>query len=266
VFLDRLDDPALPEQLWVNPEGNILHLAVNQMNGTLYFAYGVGGGAEIMASTPERAEPLRFTTNPTLLNQTPALDPETGRVYFSRLFEGSQDIYRANPNATGLLRITTPGGGGKLWPAISPDGTRIAWSQDLGEGNTEIFTANVTGANAVRYTFFSGGDIAPHWISSDRLAWTRNIAEGNAEVLAADWPSGADQEVLTLNEDGQSYSGDESQPGRSCLAGTVLVRSDHAGKSELFVVDDGGGDSGLLSWMEVASADESIASAAMRCR
>jgi hypothetical protein len=136
----------------------------------------------------------------------------------------------------------------------------------LGEGNFEIFTSNVTGANAVRFTSFSLGDIAPYWIANDRLAWTREIAEGNAEVVVADWPLGTNQEILTLNESGNSYAGDQSQPGRSCRPGAVLIRSDYEGKAELFIVDDGSGDSGLRNWVRVASADADIASAAMRCR
>ena len=266
VFLDRLNDPVLPEQLWVNPEGNILHLAVNQSNGTVYFAQGIGGGALIIQATPDGQERFPFTANPGQLSQTPAVDPQTGRLFFSRLFGGSQDIYRADADGFAVLRITAPGGGGKLWPAVSPDGTRLAWSQDLGEGNTEIFTSSSTGANPVRFTAFAGADIAPYWISNDRLAWTRDIAEGNAEVMAAGWPAGVDQEILTLNESGVTYPGDESQPGRSCHPGTVLVRSDQEGKSEVFVLDDGSGDSGLRSWLRVASADADIASAAMRCR
>ena len=109
MFFDRLDDPSPARQLWVNPEGNILHLAVDQVTGTLFFAQGVGAGSLIMAVPLDGEEPLLFTTNPNFLNQTPAIDQNTGRLYFSRLFGGSQDIYGVYQNRTGLLRVTTPG-------------------------------------------------------------------------------------------------------------------------------------------------------------
>ena len=266
VFLDRLDDPASPQQLFVNPEGNILHLTVDQANGTLYFAQGFGGGSEIMAVPPDGGEPLRFTTNPGLLNQTPSVDPQTGRLFFSRVFGGSQDIYRADPTATALLRITVPGGGGKLWPALSPDGTQLAWSQDRGEGNFEIFTSSSTGANVRRFTAFAGADIAPYWISNDRIAWTRDVTEGNAEILAADWPLGANQEIITLTESRSQRPGNQREPGRSCHQGAVLAISDHEGTADVYILDDGSGDSDLRSWVKVASAEADIASAAMRCR
>ena len=266
MFQDRLDDSAPPEQLWVNPAGNILHLAVDQATGTLFFAQGVGTGSEIMAVPLDTHEPLRFTTNPNFLNQTPAIDPQTGRLYFSRLFGGSQDIYGVNQNGTGLLRVTMPGGGGKLWPAISPDGTRIAWSQDLGDGNTEIFTANTTGVAVQRFTTYSGADITPHWISDSRLAWTRDLREGDAEIIAADWPNGANQEVITLSETGLGFPGNEREPGRSCHPGAVLAISDHDAMAEVYILDDGSGSSGLHNWVEIASAGADIASAAMHCR
>jgi hypothetical protein len=212
--------------------------------------------------TPDGQTRTNLTNSPQSLNQTPAVHPVTGQIFFSR----AGDIWRMNPDGTGATP-TIQGGGADLYPAVSPNGTQLAWAQNVGGGNYEIFTATATGANAARFTDFAGSDILPFWVSDGLLAWTRDVATGNAETLLAEWPTGANQRIVTI-DDGVSYPGNEGTPGESCLDATLAIMTNRSGKTEVAIIDTGIDidHPSLRGWMPVASAESDIASTAMRCR
>ena len=210
VYRKSLDDLSLPIQLWANPAGTIS--GIKWFDGTLFYAQG----NDIWSATDDGAVRVNLTNNAAGLNATPAVNPTTGAIMFSRFENSLQNIFQMDPDGTNLVQITI-GAGSKGFPAVSPNGLNLAWAQDVGGGNFEIFTSSSTGANPVRYTDFAGADLYPVWTDDISLTWSRDLGSGNSEIRRADWPNGANQVLLS------TAGGLNTQPARPCFVSPTFL-------------------------------------------
>jgi TolB protein len=132
----------------------------------------------------------------------PAVSPDGSIIAFARSKLG-WDVYRMNSDGSGVTALTAKGGNCR--PDWSPDGKRIAYVSDVGDGKGDVWTMDADGGNKVRVTPGDDSyDYNPDWSSdgrwivyettksSKRGPWSLAVipAGGGTPVLLT--PSGAD--------------------------------------------------------------------------
>jgi Tol biopolymer transport system component len=87
-----------------------------------------------------------------------------GAIVFSRMTPSSDSqIFRVNADGTGEVQITAGECYRDGFPSLSPDGTQIVFVSSCPDGNDEIYTMDVDGANRRRLTTNSATDTTPVW-------------------------------------------------------------------------------------------------------
>jgi Tol biopolymer transport system component len=152
--------------------------------------------------------------------------------------EGGQfHLYVANADGSGARRLTD--GVSDRFPTWSPDGFRIAFTRDLGDGDQEIFLVNADGSAEVQLTDTDGANLQPTWSpDGSRIAFTSTRdGGGNSEIYVMN-ADGSDPRRLT-NVPGWDAAPDWSSTGR------IAYTSDGP-ESGVYVVDPDSGPSQLL--------------------
>jgi Tol biopolymer transport system component len=140
-------------------------------------------------------------------------------------------------------------------PAISPDGRRVAFSWNGGQGNPSIYVMSLSERKPIRLTEDPGNDISPSWSPDGKqIAFLRltQIASGNLMVVPAS--GGKDRVIrevlirddiyrfmrplLTWTPDGTGivYTSRDDQSGRASL---YLADLDGTSARQLFAAEEG---------------------------
>jgi len=118
-----------------------------------------------------------------------------GKIAFVR----SGEIYVMNSNGTGQTKLTTLAGpAGDDTPAWSPDGTKIAFTSDI--GNQEIYVMNADGSGQTNLTQNAASDRQPTWSpDGTKIAFLSNRS--------------GDFEIWSINANGSSPTNLTMTPG-----------------------------------------------------
>jgi hypothetical protein len=126
-----------------------------------------------------------------------------GRIAFVSIAD--RDIAIVNADGTGFERLRHPGL--DLQPAWSPDGSRIAFVNDGGDGGGQIYVMNPDGTDVSRLT--DGHiDLDPAWSPDGSAMAFASLRDGSAQIAALRLADGA----LAVLAD---YPGYEGQPSWS---------------------------------------------------
>ena len=99
--------------------------------------------------------------------------------------QGGTNLCILNADGSGLVPLTQYDAIEKN-AAWSPDGTRIAFSSNLG-GSWNLHTVNADGTNRVQLTDDSASDFDPAWSpDGSKLAFESNREDGNPEIFVMD--------------------------------------------------------------------------------
>ena len=125
-----------------------------------------GKGADIYAAKLDGSDELRVTTSPAP-DFLPAWSTQDEIAFVRQTETGSDDIYVIDADGTHERRLTRSLAQDTS-PAWSPDGSQIAFSNDLTftkewRSGEEIFVINADGSGRRRLTHNKVRDIAPSW-------------------------------------------------------------------------------------------------------
>jgi Tol biopolymer transport system component len=123
-------------------------------NGKIAFVSDRDGNAEIYTMNPDGSDLKRLTFDPGA-DSSPAWSPDGLRIVFGRSnfhegqgrFDGRGEIHVMNADGSNQTRLTTSRNDN--FPAWSPDGTKIAFSQDLfsSHSHSGIYVMNADGSD-----------------------------------------------------------------------------------------------------------------------
>lgn len=96
----------------------------------------------------------------------PSVSPDGSAIAFARNKLG-WDVYRMNADGSGVVALTAKGGNCR--PDWSPDGRRIAYVSDVGDGKGDVWTMDAAGKDKRRVTFADDSyDYNPAWSPDGR--------------------------------------------------------------------------------------------------
>ncbi len=125
----------------------------------------------------------------TRLTEDPAVDSDpsvaAGKILFVSVRAGNAELYVMPAAGGAATRVTSTAARTESSPALSPDGTRMAYTNDV-SGVARIWTANVDGTGAAAFTaglgFAGSPETAPSWApAGNRLAFV-GTGQGTADV------------------------------------------------------------------------------------
>lgn len=128
----------------------------------------------------------------------PAWHPKEDRLAFVARVDGVDQVFVVaaaclkdgtcdKPAAPLAPAQVTKGGQANREPAWSPDGARLAFERDPGDGTgTGIYVMNADGSGLRRLSPAGSDDHAPAWGSDDALAFQRGGDKPSIEVMKAD--------------------------------------------------------------------------------
>lgn len=161
-------------------------------------------------------------------DQDPAV--AQGRVVWISYRAGNAELYSA-PLAGGTNTRVTTTSANESTPSISPDGTKLAFAQDVG-GVTKVFTSAGDGTGPARATpndFGYSGVIetAPAWTTGNRLAFVAT-ANGSADIFSSVPPV-----MPTLLAGGNTA---EVEPAWNTDGSKLAFVSNRTGSTEIFLL------------------------------
>lgn len=137
----------------------------------IYFISTRSGNKEVWTMDYDGAAQQQLTHLKSIA-LSPRVSPDNSRVAFSGLTKDSWQIMMYSRDL-GRLVAFPRFGGDNISPAWSSDGSKLAFSSSMREGDPEIYTVDVSGAGLKRLTSFKGADVAPVWNpkTNAQIAW-----------------------------------------------------------------------------------------------
>lgn len=165
--------------------------------------------------------------------------PIGGDIAFATGVAGHWQIFTVatdGEQATPLTDLPT----NQLHPAWSPDGTKIAFDAQSGDGAMQIRVMDADGSNLQTLTEGSAWNYLPAWSpDGDRLAFVSN-RDGNDEIYVMN-TDGSGQERLTTDVD------EDLSPSWSPDGTQIAFQSDRDGFNQIYVMNaDGSGVTRLI--------------------
>lgn len=122
---------------------------------------------------------------------------EVSKIAFVTSRDGNEEIYVVNSDGSGLTKLTQ-NPDRDFAPAWSPDGSKIAFRSDRGEGFGNLYVMDADGSSQTRLVTNAGddgsGDYTPHW------------SPGGSKILFYANREGADYGFYVVNADGSSLT------------------------------------------------------------
>jgi TolB protein len=131
-------------------------------------------------------------------------------------------------------------------PAWSPDGTRIAFQQQV-DGNMDIYVVNTDGTGLTRVTLDPAVDVQPAWSPDGRLLAFKSRRHRHGDIFAIH-PDGTGIAPVTTSR-GNDFGPDWSPDGSR-----IAFASRRVGATDLYVVNADGTDARRLT--NTLNADE----------
>ena len=148
-----------------------------------------------MESHPSLSRPLKGRGD-----STGKVTP-TGKIAFDSDRDGNLEIYMMNADGTGQTRLTNDSAYDSF-PAWSPDGSRIAFGADRGEGRPNIYVMSADGVGQTGLTTDPAQDGVPAWSpDGSKIAFLSN-RDGNWDIYVMN-ADGTGQTRLTTNLAGE---------------------------------------------------------------
>ncbi len=153
--------------------------------------------------------------------------------------DGTRIVVSAANGADGSLLVLAADGSApvSLWrgqgrfnhPAVSPDGTRIAFTAEIDDGNSEIFMIPIEGGEPRRLTNDPGIDWGPTWSTDSETITFVSDRDGDADLYIVT-VDGGDPVRLT------DFAGSEGAPDWSPDGSWIAFESDMDGDYEIYIV------------------------------
>ncbi|HYW12083.1 MAG TPA: hypothetical protein VE871_09000 [Longimicrobium sp.] len=149
---------------------------------TLVFDMSVAGNRDLYSIALDGGGLTRITDDPAV-DSDPSV--AAGKILFVSVRAGNPELYVMPAAGGAATRITTTAARSEASPALSPDGTRMAYTNDV-SGVARIWTANVDGTGAAAFTgglgFAGSPETAPSWApTGNRLSFV-GTGQGTADI------------------------------------------------------------------------------------
>jgi hypothetical protein len=149
---------------------------------TLVFDMSVAGNRDLYSIALDGGGLTRITEDPAV-DSDPSV--AAGKILFVSVRAGNPELYVMPAAGGAATRITTTAARSEASPALSPDGTRMAYTNDV-SGVARIWTANVDGTGAAAFTgglgFAGSPETAPSWApAGNRLSFVAT-GQGTADI------------------------------------------------------------------------------------
>ncbi len=216
-----------PGELWVaNADGSDA-VAVTTGSATDWIPDWSPDGAWI-AYTAERESPA---TTPLTMGALPEPGRAPGGVAGG---DGGSDLWLVRPDGTEPHAVTSMPGGEYL-AAWSPDGTRIAFGNQVDAGSGDLYVLDVESGNVTPLVDRAGFDWAPAWSPDGSTIAFESDADGSFDI----WSVRTDgTDLRRLTDDG----GAENMPVWSPDGARIAFVSDTTGDGEIWSMARDGTD------------------------
>ena len=160
-----------------------------------------------------------------------------GRIVFVTNRDGVDELYTANPDGSDPVNITNTREA-ESHPVLSPDGTKVAFVRNSGQGN-DIFVMNADGSGtAVPITGIEGADDEPGWSpdgNSIVYVSNHNVPGGGTtgpELWITPATGGAQRQLTNTPNNAASGAPEWSPAGDQ-----IVYHSNADGSNEIYTID-----------------------------
>ncbi len=118
----------------------------------------------------------------------PSWSPNGKQLAFLTDWNNDWNLYVSDLQGNDVKQVTKNGNAGNVvW---SPEGNRLAYQFDSGNGDTNVFTYDLTNGKQYQLTTFNGPDSAPSWdCGGSNIAFT-STSGGSPNLYSVPWQGG----------------------------------------------------------------------------
>ncbi len=268
-------DPAEPSST-VDPARVGEDYAWSPDGTRLAFMHYVGTGYEIFTMAADGSD-LTQVTHDGGIDSGPSWSPDGTRLVYARAAPNPEaptgcwasylcpsDLFVINVDGTGEVQLTNDAGD-ESEPTWSPDGTRITFSHEIGEGPREIFVMNADGSNVTQLTHAQNVQASPSWspdgahivyLADDRDRFEAGIIDADGGNQRAFLPEGVQGLVdVAWSPDGAelALSATDAQTGSTHQI--WVSATDGSGAHQVSHFDLGVGN---LAWRPILGSDLAV--------
>lgn len=156
------------------------------------------------------------------------------KIIFNSNRDGNENIYSINIDGTGLTRLTN-NPGSDMYPEVSPDGSKIAYTSDIG-GVWQIMIMDWDGGNKKQITHNNFRSAFPSWSYDSKYIYFEAYIDGDWELYRIK-SDGTEQQRLTFNPGSHDW-----HPNGHPHSYRIIYESGTTGHENIYVINhDGSG-------------------------
>jgi len=156
------------------------------------------------------------------------------KIIFNSNRDGNENIYSINIDGTGLIRLTTSQGN-DMYPEVSPDGSKIAYTSDIG-GVWQIMVMDWGGQNKKQITRGNYRCAYPAWSYDGKYIYFEVYKDGDWEIYRIN-SDGTGKKRLTFNNNSHDW-----HPTGHPSEYKIIYESGATGHENIYVMNhDGSG-------------------------